>query len=107
MIGQLKEVVPSVTHVTQKCNSFCFHSTDPILACGVDNEVILLFGKNSSIPFSNWKEQPHQEKEHKLQVGEGEYIIRMKWNVSNLFRYLNEFNNRYIDYLIDFNCLMY
>jgi hypothetical protein len=57
-----------------------FHPTEPVLACLVKDDVILLSADNSSIPFSNWK-----EKETQLQPGNFEKPTTIEWNVSGAF----------------------
>ncbi|XP_046634273.1 uncharacterized protein LOC124313399 [Daphnia pulicaria] len=56
---------------------FCrFHPTELVLACGVDDKLILLSADNSSIPFSNWKEKlPRQ-----LETGISGKYERIEWN---------------------------
>ena len=66
-----------------------FHPTKPVLACGVDDKVIILSAANSSIPFSNWSEKEIQF--------HGEIIRQidaMEWNVSRILKYLNQLHSR-------------
>lgn len=53
-----------------------FHPKKPVLACGMEDEMIFFSAENSSISFSNWKED-----ENKLKIGHVEGIRTMKWNV--------------------------
>jgi transducin (beta)-like 1 len=53
-----------------------FHPTKPVLACGLNDEIIFFTAENSSIPFSNWKED-----EKKFQIGHVKEITTMEWNV--------------------------
>ena len=54
-----------------------FHPKKPVLACGINDEIIFFSAENWSIPFSNWKED-----EKKFQIGkEKEEIRTMEWNV--------------------------
>jgi hypothetical protein len=53
-----------------------FHPKEPVLACGIENEIIFFSAENSSIPFSNWKED-----ETNFQSGYLKGITTMEWNV--------------------------
>jgi hypothetical protein len=53
-----------------------FHPKEPVLACRIKNEILLFSAENSSIPFSNWKQD-----EKKFQIGHKKYIMAMEWNV--------------------------
>jgi hypothetical protein len=53
-----------------------FHPKEPVLACGIKDEIILFSAENSSIPFSNWKED-----EKKFQIGHVKEIWTLEWNV--------------------------
>jgi hypothetical protein len=53
-----------------------FHPKKPVIACGIENEIIFFSAENSSIPFSNWKED-----ENKFQIGHEEGITLIEWNV--------------------------
>ncbi len=53
-----------------------FHPTELVLACGLNDEIIFFSAENSSIPFSNWKED-----EKKFQIGHVKEITTMEWNV--------------------------
>jgi hypothetical protein len=58
-----------------------FHPTEPVLAFGVDDQVILLSADNSSIPFSNWREKLHRQLKTEIS---GKYE-KIEWNVSRVF----------------------
>jgi hypothetical protein len=53
-----------------------FHPKKLVLACGIKNEIIFFSAGNSSISFSNWKED-----EKKFQIGHVKEITTMEWNV--------------------------
>jgi hypothetical protein len=53
-----------------------FHPMKPVLACGIEDKIIFFSADNSSIPFSNWKED-----ENKFQIGHETRIYTMEWNV--------------------------
>jgi len=61
-----------------------FHPKKLVIACGNKDEIIFFSAENSSIPFSNWKED-----ENKFQIGKKEIttfghvkeITEMEWNV--------------------------
>jgi hypothetical protein len=53
-----------------------FHPKKPVLACGIEDKIIFFSAENSSIPFSNWKED-----EKKFQIGHEKRITAMEWNV--------------------------
>jgi hypothetical protein len=53
-----------------------FHPKEPVLACGIKDEIIFFSAENSSIPFSNWKED-----EKKFKIGHLKKITTMEWNV--------------------------
>jgi hypothetical protein len=53
-----------------------FHPKKPVLACRIKNEIIFFSAENSSIPFSNWKEDGN-----KIQIGHEKRIVTMEWNV--------------------------
>jgi hypothetical protein len=54
-----------------------FHPKKLVLACGIKDEIIFFSAENSSIPFSNWKED-----ENKFQTdGHVKEIRTMEWNV--------------------------
>jgi hypothetical protein len=53
-----------------------FHPKEPVLACGIQDEIIFFSAENSSIPFSNWKED-----EKKFKIGHVKEITTMEWNV--------------------------
>jgi hypothetical protein len=58
---------------------FCFtrfHPTEPVLACGIKDEIIFFSAENSSIPFSNWEKD-----ENKFRSGRPKRITMMEWNV--------------------------
>jgi hypothetical protein len=57
-----------------------FHPKKPVLACGIQNEIIFFSAENWSIPFSNWKRD-----ENKFQIGYEKGISRMEWNVISSF----------------------
>jgi hypothetical protein len=54
-----------------------FHPKKPVIACGIENEIIFFSAENSSIPISNWKEDgiTFQTDEHLKE------ITKMEWNV--------------------------
>jgi hypothetical protein len=54
-----------------------FHPKEPVLACGIKDEIIFFSVENSSIPFSNWKEK----EEKKFKIGHVKEIRMMEWNV--------------------------
>jgi hypothetical protein len=60
-----------------------FHPKKPVLACGIKDEIIFFSAKNSSIPFSDWRED-----EKKFQTDEHpKEIMTIEWNViSSLYR---------------------
>jgi hypothetical protein len=61
-----------------------FHPTEPVLALFsslIDDQMMLLFAENSSIPFSNWK-----EKELQLEIGNFRELETIEWNVSRAFQ---------------------
>jgi serine/threonine protein kinase len=82
--GQFKK---SERSMSERGSFICrFHPTEPVLACGVNDYVILLSADNSSIPFSNWKEKLPRQLETEIS---GRYE-RIEWNVSRVFYiYLN------------------
>jgi hypothetical protein len=53
-----------------------FHPKKPVLACGIKNEIIFFSAENSSIPFSNWKQD-----EKKFKIEHVEEIRTLEWNV--------------------------
>jgi hypothetical protein len=53
-----------------------FHPKEPVLACGIQDEIIFFSADNSSIPFSNWKEH-----EKKFKIGHVKGNMAMEWNV--------------------------
>jgi hypothetical protein len=54
-----------------------FHPKKPVFACGIQDEILFFSAENSSIPFSNWKED-----ENKFQTdGHVKEITTMEWNV--------------------------
>jgi hypothetical protein len=53
-----------------------FHPKKPVLACGIKNEIIFFSAENSSIPFSNWKQD-----ENKFKIEHVEEIRTLEWNV--------------------------
>jgi hypothetical protein len=53
-----------------------FHPKKPLIACGIENEIIFFSAENSSIPFFNWKED-----EKKFKIGHEKQITTMEWNV--------------------------
>jgi hypothetical protein len=53
-----------------------FHPKKPVLACGLNDGIIFFTAENSSIPFSNWKED-----ENDSEIGHVEEITTMEWNV--------------------------
>jgi hypothetical protein len=53
-----------------------FHPKKPVLACGIQDGIIFFSAENSSIPFSNWKED-----EKKFKIGHVGGIRTMEWNV--------------------------
>jgi hypothetical protein len=57
-----------------------FHPKKPVIACGIENEIIFFSAENSSIPFSNWKED-----EKKFQIGHEKEIMAIEWNVISSF----------------------
>jgi hypothetical protein len=59
----------------EKCVSR-FHPKKPVLACGIQDEIIFFSAENSSIPFSNWKEDGN-----KIKIGHVKGIRTMEWNV--------------------------
>jgi hypothetical protein len=73
--GQFKTVARLVREGDEKCVSR-FHPKEPVLSCGIENEIIFFSAENSSIPFSNWKED-----EKKFQIGHEKEITTMEWNV--------------------------
>jgi hypothetical protein len=73
--GQFKRVARLVRE--RDGNLFSrFHPKEPVLACGIKNEIIFFSAENSSIPFSNWKRDGK-----KFQIGYEKGITRMEWNV--------------------------
>ena len=63
-----------------KCYTADFHPRQPVLALGTYfGKVIFYSAENNSIPFSNWKKD-----ELFFQVDEK--ILKVKWNVSHIFR---------------------
>ncbi len=57
-----------------------FHPKKLVLACGIQDEItseiIFFSAENSSIPFSNWKED-----EKKFKIGHVKEITTLEWNV--------------------------
>jgi hypothetical protein len=53
-----------------------FHPKKLVLACGAEDKIIFYSAENSSIPFSNWKED-----EKKFQIGHIKDIRTVEWNV--------------------------
>jgi hypothetical protein len=76
LTGQFKTVARSVGRGGLEECVTRFHPTEPVLACGIKDEIILFSADNSSISFSNWKED-----EKKFQIGHLKDIRVMEWNV--------------------------
>jgi hypothetical protein len=57
-----------------------FHPKKPVIACGIKNEIIFFSAENSSIPFSNWKNNGN-----KFQIGHEKGIWMIEWNVISSF----------------------
>jgi hypothetical protein len=53
-----------------------FHPKKLVLTCDIKDEIILFSAENSSIPFSNWKED-----EKKFKIGHVKEIRKIEWNV--------------------------
>jgi hypothetical protein len=53
-----------------------FHPKELLIACGIKNEILFFSAENSSIPFSNWKEDGK-----KFKIGHETGIRKMEWNV--------------------------
>ncbi len=75
--GQFKTVVRLVPVRERYGNVVSrFHPKKPVLACGIQDEIIFFSAENSSIPFSNWKED-----EKKFKFGHEKEIRKIEWNV--------------------------
>ena len=75
--GQFKTVVRLVPVRERYGNVVSrFHPKKPVLACGIQDEIIFFSAENSSIPFSNWKEDGK-----KFKIGHETGIRKMEWNV--------------------------
>jgi hypothetical protein len=57
-----------------------FHPKKLVLACGIKDKIIFFSAENSSIPFSNWRED-----ENEFQIRHEKEIMAIEWNVINSF----------------------
>ena len=74
--GQFKTAVARLVRERDGNVVSRFHPKEPLIACRIQDEIILFSAENSSIPFSNWKED-----KKKFKIGHVKEITTMEWNV--------------------------
>ncbi len=89
---QFQESLRSVSELNHPRSINRFHPTLPVLACGVNREVILFSAADGSIAFRYWQESRVKLRKRQTST-EFSYLAAIEWNVCfNFFLFLNSWS---------------